>query len=90
MLLRLTTDSALIARTPVLFGKSYNRGRLIAAIPKPGLGEIRLVDWPDPPEWPVRGTRIGIETVLRVAGRVDVRVEGQRTATGAHYQARWK
>ena len=38
MLLRLTSDEALISRTPVIFGKSYNRGRLVPSIVSPGRG----------------------------------------------------
>lgn len=90
MLLRLTSDEALISRTPVIFGKSYNRGRLVPSIVSPGRGEVRLLDWPEAPEWPLRGTRVGVETVLRVAGRKDVRVDGQRTPTGALYIATWR
>jgi hypothetical protein len=90
MLLRLTSDEALVRRTPIIFGKSYNRGRLEPRIVSPGRGEVRLVDWPHAPDWPVRGTRVGVETVLRVAGRKDVRVETQRTPTGALYIATWR
>jgi len=89
MLLRLTTDRALVSRTPAIFDRSYNRGRLEAVIPEPGRGVITLSDWPDVPEWPIRATQIGIETVLRVAGRRDVRVEAHRTPTGAQYLASW-
>jgi hypothetical protein len=90
LLLRLTTDEALVSRTPVIFSKAYNRGRLIPAVTGLGRGEVQLVDWPDAPEWPVRGTRVGIETVLRVAGRKEVRAEVRRTATGAFYVVTWK
>jgi hypothetical protein len=90
LLLRFTSDEALVSRTPVIFGKAYNRGRLIPAIPAPGRGEIELIDWPDMPDWPIRGTRAGIEAVLRAAGRKDVAVEGRRTATGAVYTATWR
>jgi hypothetical protein len=90
LLLRFTTDEALVSRTPVIFGKAYNRGRLVPRIPEPGRGEVTLVDWPNAPEWPLRGTRIGIETVLKVASRRDVRVEGKRTPTGAQYLATWR
>lgn len=90
VLLRLTTDRALVSRTPSVFARSYNRGRLVAEIPKPGLGEITLHDWPNVPAWPLRATRIGIGTVLRLAGRADVRVEPARTPTGARYVATWR
>lgn len=90
MLLRLTTDKALVSRTPSVFARSYNRGRLVAEIPRPGRGEITLLDWPNVPPWPQRATRIGIATVLRLAGRNDVRVDLAPTATGARYVATWR
>jgi len=90
LLLRFTTDEALVTRTPVIFGKAYNRGRLVATIPRPNRGEVELLDWPDVPDWPIRGSRVGIEAVLRAAGRKDVRVEGHRTPTGALYVATWR
>jgi hypothetical protein len=90
LLLRLTSDEALVSRTPVIFGKAYNRGRLVPSIPVPGRGEIELVDWPHMPDWPIRGTRAGIEAVLRAAGRKGVVVEGRRTPTGAMYTVTWR
>ncbi len=90
LLLRLTSDSALVSRTPLIFAKSYNRGRLEAKMPVGGQAEIQLFDWPDAPEWPLRATRIGIETVLRIAGRKDVRVRCTRTSSGALYAANWR
>lgn len=90
LLLRFTTDEALVSRTPLIFGKSYNRGTLVAKVTRPGRGEIRLLDWPDVPDWPIRGSAVGIETALRAAGRKEVRVEGQRSSTGALYIAEWR
>jgi hypothetical protein len=90
MLLRLTTDGALVSRTPVIFAKSYNRGRLVASILFPGRGEVELVDWADAPDWPIRGTQAGIETGLRIAGRRNVRVESKRTQTGASFHVTWR
>jgi hypothetical protein len=90
VLLRLTTDSALISRTPVIFARSYNRGKLFSSIPEPGRGEIMLSDWPDAPAWPIRATRIGVETVLRLAGRKDARVTSERRPDGAFFLATWR
>jgi hypothetical protein len=90
MLLRLTTDRALISRTPVLFGKSYNRGRLTSEIPEPNVAEITLSEWPNAPPWPLRATRIGIETVLGLAGRKNARVNCTPTSDGARYRATWE
>lgn len=90
MLLRLTSDSALVSRTPVIYAKSYDRGRLVASIPFSGRGEVELLDWPDVPDWPIRGTEAGIETGLRIAGRRNVRVESTRTRTGASFHVTWR
>lgn len=90
VLLRLTTDNALISRTPVIFARSYNRGRLVAQIPVPGRAEVTLTDWSDAPDWPLRATRIGVETVLRLAGRRDVKVAADRQPDGALFVATWR
>jgi hypothetical protein len=90
MLLKITTDQALVSRTPVIFARSYDCGRLEAKIPEPGRGVITLLDWPDAPDWPLRATRVGIESVLSIAGRRDVRVSCSRTSTGAIFFANWK
>lgn len=89
VLLRLTSDRALVSRAPVLFAKAYNRGRLEASFPKPCLAELRLYDWPDPPAWPLRATRIGIETALRLGNRKNVVVRANRASGGATFTATW-
>ena len=50
VLLRVTTDRALVSRTPVIFARSYNRGRLESRVVSPGRGEVKLFDWPHAPE----------------------------------------
>ena len=67
--LRFTSDEALITRSPVIFTKSYDRGRVIATISRPGHGLATLLDWPDVGDFPVRGLCNGIATLLTVAGR---------------------
>lgn len=70
--LRFTSDEALIARSPVLFTKSYDAGRIVASISRPGHGQVTLLDWPDAGEFPVRGLCNGIATLLTLAGRKKV------------------
>jgi len=89
ILLKVTSDAALVSRTPVIFAKSYNRGRLVPAIVAPGRGHVELVDWPHAPEWPVRGTRVGIEAALTIAGRQNAHAEVRRSPTGAVYTVTW-
>ncbi|HMJ14250.1 MAG TPA: hypothetical protein VK524_22700, partial [Polyangiaceae bacterium] len=90
MLLRLTTDEALINRARVLFSRSYNRGKLEVFITAPGRAEATLQDWPGAPAWTLRGTRIGIETALRLAGRNNVRVSYERRPFGAVFAVTWR
>ena len=90
LLLRLTTDHALISRAPALFARSYNRGRAEAQLLGVGRGEMTLHDWPNVPDWALRGTRIGIETSLRLAGRGSVRVAYERRPYGAHFTVAWR
>ncbi|HEY6558529.1 MAG TPA: hypothetical protein VI072_14705 [Polyangiaceae bacterium] len=90
MLLRLTTDHALISRAPALFARSYNRGRVEASLSATGRGELTLHDWPNVPDWVLRGLRIGTETSLRLAGRSGVRAVSERRPNGALLHVTWR
>lgn len=90
MLLRLTTDKALVSRTPQIYLKSHDTGRLDSRIVAPGHAEIDLLDWPDVPELRLHGVANGIVATLTVAGREDVTIDWTRTDQGAHFKARWK
>jgi hypothetical protein len=90
LLLRFTSDHALIARTPVLYSKWRNIGMLESNLLKPGRSEILLSAWPGVSERNVRTLAVSIETVLRLAGRRAVRIEYTRTADGARYLAFWR
>ena len=70
--LRFTSDEALITRSPVIFTKTFDRGRVVATISRPGQGQATLLDWPNAGEFVVRGLRNGIATLLTVAGRTNV------------------
>ena len=90
LLLRITTDQALIARTPMLYSKWRNIGQLESRLVAPGQSELWLRGWPGVSERNVRTVGVSIETVLRLAGRRAVRVEWTRTADGARYLAFWR
>ena len=90
VLLRLTTDDALIRRTPLLYSKTFDRGDMSARIVEKAHAEIRVVGWPTITPMQLQGIGIGILTVLDVAGRKDVRVTREKTATGALYRATWR
>jgi hypothetical protein len=90
LLLRLTTDHALIARTSVIYSKWRNIGQLESKLLSTGRAEIWLRGWPGVSERNVRTLGVSIETVLRLAGRRAVRIEWSRTADGARYLAFWR
>ena len=90
LLLRFTTDHALIARTPVLYSKWRNIGQLESRLVAPGRSELWLRGWPGVSERNVRTLGVSIETVLRLAGRKAVRIEWTRTTDGARYLALWR
>ena len=89
LLLRFTSDEALVARTPVIFTKAFPQGVLVSRITGPGRAEIRVESWPNMPEYAIRGTRIAVESVLRLAGRSNVKTTSETTPTGCVYQTSW-
>lgn len=88
-ILRFTSDSALVARTPLIYSKTFDRGELTAHIESPGRAELTLTGWPDISDMQLNGLATGIETVLVVAGRRRVRVVYERRFDGALIVASW-
>ncbi len=90
VLLRVTSDRALLTRAAAIYQRSYDRGRLSAEIPEPGRGLLHLREWPEVRELQLNGVKAGIEAVLACAGRRDPAAEWRRTPDGAQFQARWR
>jgi hypothetical protein len=90
VLLRFTTDAALIARTPLLYTRTRSKGTMSARVIEPGRAVAELVGWPAMPPRDVRAIALSIETLLRLAHRRDVRVDGAVTADGARYVIHWR
>ena len=78
ILMRLTTDEALISRTPQFYSRSFNVGKLSSTFPAPGEALVALTEWPTISDQQMRGLGYGIETTLRVAGRKDARAACKR------------
>jgi hypothetical protein len=72
---------------PVIYSKSYNRGRVLTRFPTPDRAVVELVEWPEAPQHIIRTTRVGLEVMFVAAGRKSARVSLERTATGATYNA---
>jgi hypothetical protein len=90
MFLRVTTDGALITRTPLIYARSRNIGQLTARVVTPGISELTLTGWPDITPRQIRTIGISIEEVVRIAGRRDVTVTSVRTPDGAQYRLTWR
>jgi len=88
-LLKLTTDAALIARTPIFYSKSRNVGRLHARLVARRRAELTLTEWPSISQRHRRTLAISIETIVTLAGRRDVEVSWEPTADGAVYRLTW-
>jgi hypothetical protein len=90
VMLRFTTDAALIARTPVVYSLSRNIGRLSARVVSTGKAEVTLAEWPGVSARHVRTLGISIATVVTLAGRKEVGVTSKPTADGAVYELTWR
>lgn len=90
LLLRFTTDDALVARTPRIYARALNRGELVPRITGPGRAEIRIAGWPDIPDFSARGIRIAIGAVLQLAGRENVKIVEEVRSDGRAFLASWK
>lgn len=88
-ILRFTSDAALVARTPLMYSKTFDHGSLTSRIESPGRAELSLTGWPDISDMQLNGLATGIETVLAVAGRRGVKVVYERRLDGALLVASW-
>lgn len=78
VLLRFSSDDALVKRTALLYSKACDRGKLTPDQVAPGHVKLTLSEWPDIPELDLVALATGIETVLRVVGRKTVVVSWVR------------
>lgn len=69
VLLRFSSDEALIKRSAVLYSKACDRGRMTADPLEPGHVKLTLSEWPEVPDLAVIALAAGIEAVLNVVGR---------------------
>lgn len=80
VLLRLSSDDALIKRSALLYSKACDRGHMAAESLGPGHVKLTLSEWPDIPDLAIIALAAGIESVLRVVNRkaaITYRREGE-------------
>jgi len=90
VLLRFTSDSALVRRTPLFFSKGLSRGKLESRLLEPGRAEVRLTGWADVSDMQINGIGAAVEAIMSCAGRSVVRVESDRTLDGAVLLVSWR
>lgn len=88
-LLQITSDAAIVKRTPTLYRRTYNRGRLEVRSFGDAAAQVELVDWSDVSDTRLLAVSSGIRAVLRIAGRNAVHVASRRTSDGALFDVRW-
>jgi hypothetical protein len=87
--LRLSTDRWLVSRAQMMFRKTRRIGQLAATIPEPGRARAVLTEWPSMSDRGMRQVGLGIESLLSLTGRRNVRTTWEREGDGAVYDARW-
>ena len=90
VLLRFTSNRALLERIPSIYRRTRNVGEVRILRIEEGSGEIEIVGWPDMPARHARLVAVNTETLLRCIGREDPRVHYKRTPDGARYQILWR
>lgn len=90
VLLRFTSNRALLQRTPLIYGRTRNVGRLSVTALEEGSAELVLSEWPRIPPRQARLLAVNMETLLALAGRREVRCHWKRTDDGAIYRVMWR
>jgi hypothetical protein len=90
MLLRMTADQALVARTPEMYKKAFSIGQVQSRLLEEGRSENALTGWPDVPDFVLRQVRVATAEVLALAGRKEIDVRVERRPDGALYTVTWR
>lgn len=90
LVMRHATDDMLIRRTPLLYSRSFDRGKAIARSVGGGRAEIEVHGWQQIPDFDAEGLAAGIEAVLEIAQRHDAHVRWERQLGGVIFRAAWK
>ncbi|MEM9194983.1 MAG: hypothetical protein AAGF12_37745 [Myxococcota bacterium] len=89
ILLRVTTDTAIWRRAPILFSKGYDRGKVEAEVTGPGAARMTVTEFRGMNPFIARGLGVAAESLLSVAGRRDPRAAVKPTTDGAVVHISW-
>jgi len=90
VLLRITTDDAILSRAPMIWSKTFDTGHLAMRMIEKGHAELEVRGFPGALDLNLQGIGISTKRVLELGGRKDVKLTYTRTPTGVIYQATWK
>ncbi|MGE0784297.1 MAG: hypothetical protein AB7S26_01315 [Sandaracinaceae bacterium] len=90
VLVRFTSDAAMIARTPLFYSKTRSKGEMRSELLGPGVAMCELTGWPKVPPRDVRALTLSIETLLRLSAREEVVVTATKSPEGARFDIRWR
>lgn len=90
VLLRLTTDAALLRRAATIWSKTFDKGTLSMEMRGQDRAALTLRGFPEVHEIDLNGSAIAMACILRLGAREDVEVTYRRTPDGAVFDARWK
>jgi hypothetical protein len=87
--LRITTDEALISRTPLIYSKTRSVGRMSVDSYRRGHATLSLVGWPGITDRQLRSMAVSIETILTMTGRKHVACRTQTSSDGGRFDLTW-
>ena len=90
VLLRLTSDEALIARTPGIYRRTRNVGQMAVRANTRGRAEFELTQYPGIGPRDIRSIGAGLEVVLSLTGRAKAHAVARPTLNGATYTLTWR
>lgn len=82
MFLRLTSLNQMVKRGATVFHKTYNRGRAEATLPNPDTMRLTVTEWPQFPEYEAHALAAGLQSIIEVSGRKNVKVRWKLTSDG--------
>jgi hypothetical protein len=90
VLLARVWDSAIIARTPIVYTKTFDRGELKVSSYTDRAAELCLTGWSTMPEYDAIGLAAGIEAVLEYSGRRNAHVRFTRRDGTVTFHLNWR
>jgi hypothetical protein len=86
LFMRFTSVEAIVKRAAFIYGKSYDRGAVRAALVANDTVEVVLTDWPDVPRVELEAIACGLDVVLAIAKKNHSHITFERNPGGARFE----